>query len=86
MIVIPERDTVTPPSTWNTRLEWLPLTVTPAAGPVIVSVPVVLLNSSWVPLKVIVIAVLNTVLSKVIAWPGAALAPAIASRRLVVPR
>ena len=33
----------------------------------------------------IVCGVLNTVLSKVIVWPGTTLAPAIASRRLVVP-
>ena len=31
-----------------------PLTVTPAAGPVIVSVPPVLLSSSWLPVRVIV--------------------------------
>ena len=65
MIVSPEIDAVTPASTWNTRLSPPPLTVTPAAGPVIVSVPVVLLSSSWVPVRVIVCGVLNTVLSKV---------------------
>ena len=42
-----EVDAVTPLSTWNTRLRPPPLTVTPAAGPVIVSVPLVLLSSSW---------------------------------------
>ena len=47
MIVSPEIDAVTPASTWNTRLSPPPLTVTPAAGPVIVSVPLVLLSSSW---------------------------------------
>ena len=39
VIVSPEIDAVTPASTWNTRLVPPPLTVTPAAGPVIVSVP-----------------------------------------------
>ena len=38
---------MTPLSTWNTRLSPPPLTVTPADGPVIVSVPLVLLSSSW---------------------------------------
>ena len=47
VIVIPEIDAVTPGSTWNTRLAPPPLTVTPAAGPVIVSFPVVSLSSSW---------------------------------------
>ena len=47
-------------STWNTRLSPPPLTVTPAAGPVIVSVPVVLLSSSWPPVRVIVCGVLKT--------------------------
>src|SRR5262245_45432951 len=40
VIVIPEIDTVTKASTWNTRLAPPPLTVTPAAGPVIVAVPI----------------------------------------------
>ena len=79
VIVSPEIDAVTPPSTWNTRLSPPPLTVTPAFGPVIVSVPLVSLSSSWVPVRVIVCGVLNTVLSKVIvsappaefAWPTA---------------
>ena len=39
LIVSPEIDAVTSALTWNTRLALLPLTVTPAAGPVIVSVP-----------------------------------------------
>ena len=47
VIVRPEMDAVTPASTWNTRLSPPPLTVTPAAGPVIVSVSLVLLSSSW---------------------------------------
>ena len=38
---VPEIDAVTFASTWNTRLALLPLTVTPAAGPVIVCVPLV---------------------------------------------
>ena len=85
MIVSPEIDAVTPESTWNTRLVPPPLTVTPAAGPVIVSVPLVSLSSSWPSDNVIVWAVAKTVGSKVIVWPGTALAAAIASRRLVVP-
>ncbi len=56
MIVSPEMDAVTPDSTWNTRLSPPPLTVTPAAGPVIVSVPLVLLSASWPPVSVIVCA------------------------------
>ena len=51
----------------------------------IVSVPVVSLSSSWPPVRVIVCGVAKTVGSKVIVWPGTALAQAIASRRLVVP-
>ena len=66
MIVRPLIDAVTPGSTWNTRLALLPLTVTPAAGPVIVSVPVVSLSSSWAPVSVIVCALAKTVGSKVI--------------------
>ena len=46
VIVSPEIDAVTLALTWNTRLAWLPLTVTPAAGPVIVSVPVVLVSGA----------------------------------------
>jgi hypothetical protein len=65
VMVRPLKLAVTPASTWNTRLAPPPLTVTPAAGPVIVSVPVVSLSSSWVPFRVIVCGVLNTVLSKV---------------------
>ena len=85
MIVIPEIDAVTPLSIWNTRLAPPAFTVTPAAGPMIVVVPVVSLSSSWPRAKLIVCGVLNTFLSKVIVWPGTTLAPAIASRRLVVP-
>ena len=59
VIVSPEMDAVTPASTWNTRLSPPPLTVTPAAGPVIVSVSLVLLSSSWVPVRVIVCGVLE---------------------------
>ena len=64
MIVSPEIDAVTFESTWSTRLSPRPLTVTPAAGPVIVSVPLVLLSSSWLPLRKIVCGVSKTVLSK----------------------
>ena len=46
VIVSPEIDAVTPPSTWNTRLSPPPLIVTPAAGPVIVGVPLVSLSST----------------------------------------
>ena len=54
LIVSPEKDAVTPASTWNTRLSPPPLTVTPAAGPVIVVTPVVSVSSSCVPARVIV--------------------------------
>src|SRR5262249_13883167 len=81
-----EMDAVTIPSTWKTRLNPPPLTVTPAAGPVIASVPVVSLSSSWPPVRLIVLAVLNTVLSKTIDWsPPLAFARAIAWRRSVRP-
>ena len=46
-MIRPLKVAVTPLSTWNTRLVPPPLIVTPAAGPVIVSVPLVLLSSSW---------------------------------------
>ena len=75
-MVSPEIDAVTPLSTWNTRLALPPLTVTPAAGPVIVVGPVVSLSSSWLPVRVIVCGVAKTVGSKVIVsvpptdWPG----------------
>src|SRR5262249_11755579 len=81
---IPEMDAVTSPSTWKTRLALLPLTVTPAAGPVIVAVPLGLLNSSCRPVRVIVRGVAKTRLSKVMgAFPeGEVLLKAMASRRL----
>ncbi len=66
LIVSSDREADAPGLMANTRLALLPLIVTPAAGPVIVSVPVVSLSSSWVPARVIVFGVLNTVLSKVI--------------------
>ena len=62
---------MTPLSTWNTRLSPPPLTVTPAAGPVIVCVPLVSLSSSWPPVRVIVWAVAKTVGSKVIVLAAA---------------
>jgi tetratricopeptide (TPR) repeat protein len=43
-----------PLSIWNTRLSPPPLTVTPAAGPMMVSVPVLSLSSSWPLFSVIV--------------------------------
>ena len=46
VIVSPEIDAATFALTWNTRPSLPPLTVKPAAGPVIVSIPVVLLSSS----------------------------------------
>ena len=64
VMVRPEIDAVTPVSTWKTRVWPPPLIVTPAAGPVIVCVPVVLLNSSRSPASVIVFGVLKTVASK----------------------
>ena len=88
VIVSPEIDAVTPTSTWNTRLTLLPLTVTPAVGPVIVivAVPVVSRNSSWAPPSVIVCAVAKTIASKIMAWfPPLVFAWAIASRRSVRP-
>ena len=53
------------------------VTVTPAFGPMIVSVPVVSLSSSWprVRSRVIVCGVLNTVLSKVIVWSPRSYSP-----------
>ena len=87
VIVSPEIDAVTSASTWNTRLAPPPLTVTPAAGPVIVSVSLVLLSSSWLPLRVIVCGVANTVWSKVIDEipEESRLAKVMASRRLKRP-
>jgi hypothetical protein len=63
---------VTPASIWSTRLALLPLIVTPAAEPVIVSVPVVSLSSSWPPVRVIVCEVAKTVGSNwmVLSPPG----------------
>jgi hypothetical protein len=74
VIVSPENDAVTPESTLNTRLVWLALIVTPAAGPLMCTIP--LLSSSWPLLRVIVCGVLkfvspetfwalNTIVSKV---------------------
>ena len=70
VIVRPEIDAVTFASTWNTRLSPPPLTVTPAAGPVIVSVPVVSLSSSWRRQRDR-LGVAKTVGSKVIVWAPA---------------
>ena len=86
VIVSPEMDAVTFASNWNTRLSPPPLIVTPAAGPVIVCVPLVLLSSSWLPVSVIVCGVANTVLSNVIVLaPAVAFAEAIAWRKSVSP-
>ena len=86
VIVIPEIDAVTLASTWNTWLAPPALTVTPAFGPLIVSLPVVSLSSSWVPFRVIVCGVMNTVLSKVIvSAPPFVFARPIAWRRSIWP-
>src|SRR6516225_7165768 len=84
VMVSPEIIALTLASILNTRLALLPLTVTPAAGPVIVSLPLVLLSSSWAPLRMIVRGVAKTVGSKVI-WMslGAAFAMLIAWRRSI---
>ena len=71
--------------TWNTRLGPPPLTVTPAAGPVIVCVPLVLVSSSWVPVRVIVCGVAKTVGSKVIGGAGERSARLTAWGRVRVP-
>ena len=60
------KSAVTPPSTWNTRLAPPALIVTPACGPLIVSVPVMSDSSSWPPVRAIVCGVWNTVMSKTI--------------------
>ncbi len=73
VIVRPEMLAVTPPSTWNTRLAWLPVMVTPTfGGPVIVVVVagLVLLSSSAVPWSVMVWALPKTAGSKVITLPA----------------
>ncbi len=72
---------MTPASTWNTRLSPSPSIVTPAAGPVIVSAPLVLLSSSGQPVRVMVSAVSNTVLSKsIVLAPGFEFARSISQR------
>ena len=81
-MVIPEIDAVTPASIWNTRLSPPPLTFTPTVGPEIVSIPVVLLSSSWLPARVIVFGVPNTELAKLIVLaPAVKFARPIAWRR-----
>ena len=60
-MVRPEIEAVTPLSTSKTRLIPSPLTVTPAAGPVMVSVSAVLESSSSVPVRMIVCGVLEHV-------------------------
>src|SRR4051812_43728894 len=80
VMVNPER--IALPSTWNTRLALLPLTVTPAAGPVIVTVAPVLFSRSWPAVKVIVWALAKIVASNVIVCdPDRTLARLIAPRR-----
>src|SRR3954451_19893355 len=83
-MVSPEIDAVTFGSTWNTRESPPPLTVTPPAGPVIDSVSAVLESSSWVPVRVIVCGVAETLASKVMLEipEESKLAKVTASRRL----
>ena len=61
------------------------VTVTPAAGAMIVSVPLRLLSKSPTPASVIVWVVAKTVGSNVTGVPGKPFALSIASRRLVNP-
>ncbi len=75
-----DSDPVTPASTSNTGLGPLPLTITPAAGPVIVWVPPVLLNASWPDVNAIVWVPVKTAGSKLIA-----MGPRYASARLTAP-
>src|SRR5436305_10459651 len=70
VIVSPERATDAPASMANTRLALLRLTVTPAAGPLIVLFAASL-SSSWPPVRVIDCGALNAVLSKaIVSAPG----------------
>ncbi len=87
MIVVTEIDAVTFASTCNTRLLPPALTVTPAFGPVIVSFSLVLLSSSWLPVRVIVCGVAKTCVSKVMVEipEESRLAQAMASGRLKRP-
>ena len=71
VMVSPEIDAVTFGSIWNTRLASLPLTVTPPAGPVIVSRPGRVAQLELGAVRVIVCGVANTPLSKVIVWSPA---------------
>ncbi len=78
-------DAVTPASTWKTRVALLPLTVTPAVGPVICTVP--LLSSSWPLVRVILCGVLKfvspamvAVLNAIVFVPPAAFARPISAQ------
>jgi hypothetical protein len=83
VIVSPEMDAVTPVSTWNTRFCPPPLIVTPPAGPVIVSVPVMSLSSSWPWVRVIVWGVLKRAgANSIVSAPPPALACPTAQRKL----
>ena len=71
---------MTPLSIWNTRLFPPPLIVNPAAGPVIVCIPLASLSASSLPPRVTVCGVPNTVGSKSIVFACALpLAVAIAA-------
>src|SRR5271157_339942 len=74
LIVSPEMDAVTVGSTRNTRLALLPLTVTPAAGPAIVTDSFAVLSSSWVPPRVIVCGVLKNEPNTIVFAPPAVFA------------
>ena len=86
-IVNRENAAVTLMSTWNAPIRLPPLMVTPAAGPVMVVVPAVLVNSNTpsVLLSVIVLGVAKRVGSnEMVCVPApSVLAYSIASRRLV---
>ena len=86
MIVRPEIDAVTPRRPGTPGSVPPPLTVTPAVGPVIVSVPLVSLSSSWPPRQGDRLALAKTVGSKVIvSAPPSASARLTAWRRLRSP-
>ena len=86
MMLRPEIDAVTSLSTPNTLTVPPPLIVTPAAGPVIVSVPLVLLSASDPDVNVIVWALAKTVGSKSIVFaPAVEFARPISERSEPVP-
>ena len=85
-MVRPESAAVTPLSTRKTRLVPPASIVTPAAGPAIVTAPLVSLSSSCPDVRAIVCAVAKTVGSKVMVWgPPTKLVRPTAWRRLSSP-